>query len=73
MGDSFTLERRACSAHDCPGHLLFFIDAASVRRLGERSRASCDKCGRQYVLRPDGKVEVVATTTGDVDLGETGS
>jgi hypothetical protein len=72
MGDSFTLERRACSAPDCSGVLLFFVDAASVRRA-ERSRTSCEKCGRQYILRPDGNVEVVATTTGDADLGETSS
>jgi hypothetical protein len=72
MGDSFTLERRTCSAPGCSGVLLFFVDAASVRP-GERSRASCAKCGQQYVLRPDGTVEVPATTTGDADLGETGS
>jgi hypothetical protein len=58
MGDSFTLERRACVAPGCNGYLLFFVDATSVR-AGERARAQCERCGRLHILRPDGSAEVL--------------
>jgi hypothetical protein len=57
MGDSFTLERHACTVPGCRGFLLFFVDATSVQP-GERARARCESCGRLHVLRPDGHTEL---------------